>query len=199
MFKVCMKLVRRLLHIFLSFYVLRVLLAAVQLRRKNWHFSAFRTLSSPCTHPSVSLTVLLWGNKGPLLTHLEHTHIHFLSISVYHSCSNHFFIRLSALLPCISGVFDAREAAVRVTLWDRLASITWAVARWTGMQTARLKHKKHRGNEIKMLLCDHPKSKSLNSVNKAYSSDNSFWLSPSSFESIALLFLENLFSSSCVI
>lgn len=143
MFKVCMKLARRLLHIFLSFYALRGLLAAVQLRRKNWHFSAFRTLSSPCTHPSVSLTVLLWGNKGPLLTHLPHTHIHFLSISVYHSCSFHFFICLSALLPCILGVFDAREAAVRVTLWDRLTSITWAVAHWTGMQTARLKHKKN--------------------------------------------------------
>lgn len=165
MFKVCMKLARRLLHIFPSFFVLQGLLAAVQLRRKNWHFSAFRTLSSPCTHPSVSLTVLLWGNKGPLLTHLPHTHTSTFFLFLYIT------LVLSTSLFVFLPFFPASQEYLmpEKMLSESLCETDWPVSHglWPVGLACRQRDSKHSGSEINMLLCDHPKPKSLNWVNKA--------------------------------
>lgn len=103
--------------------------------KNNWYFSAFQTPTSLCFRLSVSLSVRLRGNRGPLLTHLSrsHTDIHFLSLSVYHSCSSIPSIHLPAFLPTVSGVFEARAAAVAsgVIQCNRMTSITQAQACWT--------------------------------------------------------------------
>lgn len=164
-----MKLVRRLLHIFLSLYVLRGLLAAVQLRRKNWHFSAFRTLSSPCTHPSVSLTVLLWGNKGPLLTHLPHTHTHPLS---FYFCISLLFFPLLYSSFCPSSLhlrsIWCQRSCCQSHFVRQIDQYHMGCGPLDGHADGKTQtQKKRSGNEINMLLCDHPTPKSLNSVNKA--------------------------------
>lgn len=90
---------------------------------------------SICLSVSVSL-----GKSRPFADTsllLTHTHIYFLSLSVYHSCSFQSSIHLPAFLLSVSGVFEARAAAVAsgVIQCDRTTSITQAEACWTSLYT----------------------------------------------------------------
>ncbi len=123
-------------------------------RRASWRLSSVgerigtSLLSRPqplCVSVYLSLRLSVSVPQGKLRpfadTHLSlfHTHIYFLSLSVYHSCSFHPSIHLPVFLLSISGVFQARAAAVAsgVIQCDRMKSITHAQASWTGLQTAR--------------------------------------------------------------
>lgn len=100
---------------------------------KNWYFSAFQTPTS--VFPSICLSVSVSpGKSRPFAdTPLTHTHIYFLPLSVYHSYSFLPSIHLPAFLPSVSGVFEARAAAVAsgIIQCNRVTSITQAQACWT--------------------------------------------------------------------
>lgn len=112
------------------------MLEAFQFKRMNWHYLVFlQTQTSLCFCLSVSVSVCLWGNRGPLLTHLSYslTYIHFLLFL----CIT-LVLSIPAFLPSVSGVFEARAAAVAsgVIQCDRMMSITQSQACWTSPQTA---------------------------------------------------------------
>lgn len=111
-------------------------MAAVQLRRKDWHSSAFRT---PTCVLSDSAPL---GKSRPLAdTPLSFTST--LSLYFCISLSSHPAIHLLAFLPFISWVFEARETPSRAIHCNRMMSVTQAEACRTGVQTVRFNTHKY--------------------------------------------------------